>query len=386
MLVFGVAFVVALNVAARLDQPTLYTDPQLRYEVTLVRDGPGAAITAARPVLTLREVEDGVYARNTIRLRNWSILAVFGLAVASGAGGYVLSGMMLRPVRAITEAASQISASNLRRRINHQGPDDELKALADTFDSMIDRLEHSFEQQRRFVQDASHELRTPLAAIRTNIDVAEMDGEISPGEYRDLVETIKTQTARLTRLSEDLLLLSANEQEGQRELEPVSLFAVGQEVAAQLGPLARARNVAIAVEGDERVDAVADGDTLFRCVFNLVDNAIKYSGSGRLVTVRAEREAGLAKVSVVDNGPGIPEDEQAHVFERFFRVDKGRSRQEGGTGLGLAIVQELVTNMGGTVALYSKPGEGSTFVIRLPLAAEEGAGDTGGGGHGAGAS
>jgi len=137
----------------------------------------GGVMDDMTPAMLVNQAGDEFRTENLNRLRTWSIVAGFGLAIVSGFGGFALSGILLRPVRDITDVASEISASNLSQRINHEGPDDELKNLADTFDSMIDRIERGFESQRRFVQDASHELRTPLAAIRTNIEVAEMVGE-----------------------------------------------------------------------------------------------------------------------------------------------------------------------------------------------------------------
>lgn len=371
LLVFGVAFVVALNLAARLDQPTLFEIQGVRVdgmEVSTNR-GPGGAIRASPGTVTLdvllKEAETQIYSDNLDRLRNWSLIAVVGLALASGVGGYVLSGMMLRPVREITEAASEITASNLGRRINHQGPKDELWALAQTFDSMVDRLEHSFDRQRQFVQDASHELRTPLAAIRTNIEVVEMDPEVSPEEYRELLETVKSQTARLTRLSEDLLLLTFDNRD-QLESEPVRVAAVTAEVHRQLLPLAATRHVSLQLESAGEVEVSTNADLLYRCVFNLVDNAIKYSGERSVVAIRTRAEGTEAVIDVADNGPGIASDDLEHIFDRFYRVDKGRSRREGGTGLGLAIVQELVAAIGGSVNVESTVGVGTTFTIRLP--------------------
>ncbi len=369
---FGIAFVVALNLAARLDQPDLVVLEGVRIndvEWQPVRNGPGGAINGFQQVITpgiiLKEAQDQIYSGNLDRLRTWSLVAVVGLALASGLGGYMLSGMMLRPVRDMTEAASEISATNLRRRINHQGPDDELKALANTFDSMIDRLESSFEQQRQFVQDASHELRTPLTAILTNIEVTEMDPDVTPEEYRTLLETVKSQTERLTRLSEDLLLLTTND--GERPaLEPVNVGHVVREVVRQLGTLAGARRVRLDVEAGPEVEATANGDHLYRCVFNLVDNAIKYSGHGATVIIRSGLEGAWAVLSVTDSGPGIAQPEISRVFDRFYRVDKARSRRDGGIGLGLAIVKELVEGMGGSVEVYSMVGFGSTFTLRLP--------------------
>ncbi|MCZ2109968.1 MAG: HAMP domain-containing protein [Dehalococcoidia bacterium] len=373
LLVFGVAFVVALNLAARLDQPDI-----IAYQLEGVNDvewqpvrGPGNAISGFQPVLTtrgvLKQAEEQIYSDNLDRLRTWSLLAVVGLAAASGIGGYVLSGMMLRPVRDITRVASEISATNLKQRINHEGPEDELWALSQTFDSMIDRLEQSFEKQRQFVQDASHELRTPLAAIRTNIEVTESDPDATTEDFRDLIETVKVQTARLTRLSEDLLLLTTSDPE-QLDREPVDIAAISHEVGNQLGPLAASRSITIRTEGLHGIEVETNADLLYRCVFNLTDNAVKYSNDGSDVVIRVSRLPGEARIDVIDHGPGISPEDRERIFDRFYRADKARSRQRGGNGLGLAIVRDLVTALGGRVSVESAPGAGSTFTIRMPLA------------------
>jgi signal transduction histidine kinase len=376
LLVFGIAFVVALNLAVRLDHspvlvPDLDTATIGDVQFRQVR-GPGAAVNGLELEqisinVLLKEAEDQINSDNLNRLQTWSILSVIALALASGAGGYVLSGMMLRPVRDITQVASEISASNLSQRINHEGPDDELKQLADTFDSMIERLESAFEGQRRFVQDASHELRTPLAAIRMNIEVTEMDPDVSPEDYRSLLETVKNQTERLTRLSDDLLLLTTHEGDVPG-LESVSLRQVASEVISQLSPLAGQRNISLEVDDSADVSATANGDLLYRCVTNLVDNAIKYSGEGTSVHIGWQRDGEGAAIRVRDNGPGIPPEQRAHIFNRFYRIDRGRSRREGGSGLGLSIVRELTEAMGGSVSVTSAEGGGSTFTIRLPAA------------------
>lgn len=367
---FGIAFVVALNLAARLDQPdrVYQLEGVSDWELQPIR-GPGNAISGFQPVVTprvvLKQAEDQIYSDNLDRLRTWSLLAVVGLAVASGAGGYVLSGMMLRPVRDITRVASEISARNLGQRINHQGPEDELWALAKTFDSMIDRLETSFERQRQFVQDASHELRTPLTAIRTTIEVTESDPDATREDYRKVVDTVKAQTNRLTRLSEDLLLLT-NDDGAPLDREPVSLLAIGREVENQLASLAATAGVTLTADGPEDLEADTNPDLLYRCVFNLVDNAIKYSARDAIVRVRVSRTERESLIEVHDDGPrGIPEADLPRVFDRFYRVDRARTRTLGGNGLGLAIVRDLMTAMGGSVTVVSRPGD-TTFTLHLP--------------------
>ena len=371
LLVFGVAFVVALNLAARLDQPErLYQlEGVANVELQPIR-GPGNAISGFQPVLTprvvLKQAEDQIYSDNLDRLRTWSLLAVVGLAAASGVGGYVLSGMMLRPVRDITKVASEISARNLSQRINHQGPEDELWALSKTFDSMIDRLEESFERQRQFVQDASHELRTPLTAIRTNIEVTESDPDATPEDYIRLMDTVKAQTTRLTRLSEDLLLLTSDDGT-PLDKEPVNLMAIVREVVNELGPTGATQNVSIVSEGPEELEVETSPDLLYRCVLNLVDNAIKYSGDGSQVRLKVSGTPAEALVAVHDNGAaGIAAGDVPRIFDRFYRIDRARTRTLGGNGLGLAIVRDLVTALGGTVTVQSRPGD-TTFAIRLPL-------------------
>lgn len=369
MLVFGIAFVLALNIAVRLDQPHFVSVEGVLTQYEPAQPGPGGAIMGPRRVLNtgllVKDAEDQLYSENLDRLRLWSLVSVVGLAVASGIGGYVLSGMMLRPVRDITEAAAEISASNLGKRINYDGPKDELWALSKTFDSMVDRLEHSFERQRQFVQDASHELRTPLAAIRTNIEVTEMDPEVSAEEYKDLLTTIKGQTDRLTRLSEDLLLLT-REDHDRPEPEALELAALAREVVRELQPVAQAKNVSLATQCAEGLEVETSPDLLYRCVLNLVDNGIKYSGDGSTVTIRTKAEGADAVIEVADNGAGIPAENLNRIFDRFYRVDRGRSRREGGTGLGLAIVREIVESLGGTVSVASVEGHGSQFTIRVP--------------------
>ena len=318
------------------------------------------------PAELVDEAGEEFQAENLDRLRTWSIVAGFGLAFISGFGGFALSGIILRPMRDITEVASEISATNLSQRINHQGPDDELKQLADTFDSMIERIERGFEAQRRFVQDASHELRTPLAAIRTNIEVAEMASDTGNEEQRALLETVKGQTERLTRLSEDLLLLTAPQASLPMEtVNPAELVAMALE---EIGPLAGRANVTLTSHTQEGCEAVASTDLLYRCVLNLVDNAVKHTGEGAAVTVEGGCEDERVWIRVRDSGPGITAEDQEHVFERFYRVDRSRVRGRGGSGLGLAIVRELMDSMGGSVEVDSAPGEGATFTLRLPHA------------------
>ena len=387
LLLLGLAFVVSLNVAARLDKPDeqrVLAEMDMD-EGTGWRAVDGAAVaeegeaSPAAPARLAEEMGSEFHSENLDRLRLWSIVAVIGLALASGAGGYALSGFLLRPVRDITQVASEIGAGNLSRRIGHRGPDDELKGLADTFDSMIERIESGFETQRRFVQDASHELRTPLTAIRTNIEVAELELGADGGEERlpGLLGTVKAQTDRLARLSDDLLLLTSTEAT-VAPLDPperVDVRGLAAAAAAELEPLAARAGVHLHMAGGPPREAVASADLLYRCALNLIDNAVKHSGEGASVVIEAGGDGEEVWLRVRDTGPGIPTEHLPHVFDRFYRVDRSRARGLGGAGLGLAIVRALAESMGGSVEAKSTAGEGAAFTLRLPSAPDDHAED-----------
>ncbi len=380
LLLLGLAFVVSLNVAARLDKPD---EQRVLAEMDMdedtgwrVVDGASAAdggeASPAAPARLAEEMGSEFHSENLDRLRLWSIVAVIGLALASGMGGYALSGFLLRPVRDITQVASEIGAGNLSRRINHRGPDDELKGLADTFDSMIGRIESGFDTQRRFVQDASHELRTPLTAIRTNIELAELELGADGGEERlpGLLETVRAQTDRLARLVADLLLLTSPEATVASPDPPERVDARGLAgaAAAELAPLAARAGVRIRVAEGAPHEAIASADLLYRCALNLIDNAVKHSGEGASVSIDAGADGAEVWLRVRDTGSGIPAEHLPHVFDRFYRVDRSRARGRGGAGLGLAIVRALTESMGGSVEAESTAGEGAAFTLRLPRA------------------
>jgi signal transduction histidine kinase len=271
---------------------------------------------------------------------------------------------VLRPLGRITAAARRIQATNLSDRIALEGPDDELKTLADTFDEMLERLDASFTAQRQFVADASHELRNPLAVIQTNADVALWDEGV-PAEVKTRLLAVRRATDRMHRLVDDLLALARLELQAAQRTE-VDLASVVTEVSDELDPLAKAHGLSIEHAAERGVRVVADRDALKRALANLLDNAFRHSPPGAPVRIAAARENGWAVLRVADDGPGLTPDEQEHVFERFWRSDSARSRESGGTGLGLAIVRRIAESHGGAVSVSSTPGAGSTFEIRLP--------------------
>ena len=299
------------------------------------------------------------------------LLIVLGLGIPAGVGvaalgGYALARRALLPVDEMATEARSITADRLTHRLPVSNPYDELGRLAIVFNETFSRLERSFEQLRRFTADASHELRTPLTAIRSVGEVG-LREERDPKAYREVIGSMLEEADRLTRLVDSLLVL-ARADSGHVKLarEEVDLGEVAREATSYLGPLAEERHQELIVETDGRVLAFVDRLVLRQALVNLVDNAIKYSPDGAPIRMRAIRTGAGPALEVVDTGPGIAHEHRQRVFDRFYRVDKARSRDLGGVGLGLSLARWAVEVHGGTIELESEVGRGSLFRIVLP--------------------
>ena len=303
-------------------------------------------------------------------LRRYSFSALGVLFVVSLGVGWVVSGRTLAPIGRITDVANHIQATDLSQRIELEGPSDELKRLADTFDRMLARLEDAFAMQRRFVADASHELRNPLAIIKTNLDVALADPNVSKEELERAGSVARRATERMALLVDDLFALARLDSRPPAS-EDLSLTAVAAEVAEEFEALAAQHQLRLRTDFESQVTIEGDQEGLKRAVANLVDNAIRYAPQGSEVVLAAGVEGPWGWVAVKDRGPGIPGEQHDRVFDRFWRADVSRSRDRGGTGLGLAIVRQIVHAHRGVVRLFSEPGQGSTFVLWLPADASE---------------
>ena len=305
--------------------------------------------------------------RNLTDLRNYSLIGIGIILVVGAVGGYVISGMMLKPIDRVSSLAARISHTNLKERINHEGPQDEVKRLADTFDDMLERLDSAFESQKQFIQDASHELKTPIATAQTNIEVLEMDQSATVEDYKHTTEVVKRSLDRLDFLSQGLLLLSQGSQSQNRWSE-MDLTSLIDEVVTEAQPAASSAGVSLeAADIPQGLKVKGDAIGIKQVITNLVHNAIKYNRPEGKAQVSARAEGASAIIEVKDTGLGIDSAEQQHIFDRFYRVDKSRSRSQGGSGLGLAIVKKIVEEHGGTVSVESGPGKGSTFRVALPL-------------------
>ena len=312
---------------------------------------------------SLQEVEDTLSQLGFLLVSG----SLLGLVIATGIGS-LLARRALAPIDTVTRTArSIVDAQGLSRRLSCAGPADEVGRLVTTFNRMLERIEELFRLQQRFTADISHELRTPLTTIRGYLDLLrrpEVQG--NPGERAEIAAAAQGEIERMTRLLADLLLLAQADVGVTLEKRPVELDTLLLEIYRQAKALAKDAQVKLGHEDQALV--LGDPDRLKQLLLNLVDNALKYTPAGGQVTLGLEREDKWAKVIVADTGIGIPPEDLPRIFERFYRVDKARSREQGGTGLGLSIAQWIARSHGGRIEVASTLGAGSTFTVWLPLA------------------
>jgi heavy metal sensor kinase len=293
----------------------------------------------------------------------------FGLPLAvalSAAGGYLIAHRSLSPMSQIAARARQITAESLGGRLPVPNPHDELGQLATVFNATLARLENSFAELRRFTADASHELRTPLTALRAVGEAALRSDAGDPKSLREALSSMLEETRRLSDLVDALLLLARADTSGvSPSLEQVDLTGLVNEVRETLLVLAEEKNQQIGTIA-EKVTVLADRELLRLALLNLVHNAIRYSAEGLMISLRVRRQETNAVAEVIDQGPGVAPEHQLKIFERFYRVDKARSRASGGAGLGLAIARWAIERQGGHIELESQPGRGSLFRIVMP--------------------
>lgn len=318
-------------------------------------------------------VQQGISMDDTLQILaafRWILLLALPLTlVLASSGGLFLIGRALRPVDQITRAAQTIGAHDLSQRLSLDLPDDELGRLARTFDAMIARLDEAFHRQRLFTADASHELRTPLTIIKGDLSLA-LARPRDAKYYRRILAEVDEEVDAMGRLVERLLALARADAEGvSLQRQATDLSALLADLVEQTRPLAEAKGVDLIAQIAVGLTAAVDPDAVTQVVLNLLDNAIKYAPSGRvrLNAHRAAPDGDEVRIAVSDSGPGIPAEHLPFIFDRFYRVDRARSRELGGVGLGLAIAHELVAAHGGKLAVRSVPGEGSTFTVHLPV-------------------
>jgi len=312
-----------------------------------------------------------------------TVLILAGLMVMAGAGwgGWILARRVLQPIDEIASAAARISAHQLSERVPVENPHDELGRLARTLNTMLDRLNQSFGELKRFTADAAHELRTPLTLLRNELEVT-LRKPRSASEYEKSLRSALDDTDRISRVAAQLLEL-ARDDSGTRPivLERVPITALLTDVTSQLKPQAESNEIHVELTQMTTVASSDDGKfpdeiavqgdclRLRRLFLNLLDNAVKYTAAGGWIRVHQQLEKSVVRVIIEDNGCGIAPQHLPHVFDRFYRIDHARTSSTGGTGLGLAICRGIVLSHGGSIEIVSESGQGTKVFVLLPILA-----------------
>jgi heavy metal sensor kinase len=299
------------------------------------------------------------------------LLAVPPALLFAGLAGYRMAFRVLRPLEKMALRAETITASDLDQRLPVENPDDELGHMARVLNDLLQRLQDSFDNLKRFTADASHELRTPLTSIRSVGEVG-LQRLHTPEEYRDIIGSMLEEVTRLTEMVDGLLSISrADARQVTLHKTTFSALDLAREVVALLGLLAEEKGQHIQIEGEANLFVNADRMVLQRGLANIVENAIKYGPGASLISIHVRGSGGYVDISVEDRGETISEDLRQKVFERFFRIDASRSREAGGSGLGLAIAKWAIEVNGGSVSLRAGQDGGNCFVIRIPVVSQE---------------
>lgn len=307
--------------------------------------------------------------RDTLyRLFYTILIGIISVIVIATLTGNFVTKKVLQPIDKITETVRDIEIKNLTKRLNFKGPEDEIVKLANTFDALLDKVQRSFKKQRQFTSDASHELKTPLTVIKTNIDVALQDENITKEDYKNLLNIINNEVNRMSKITSDLLLLSdIDENNQEKEYNLININELIKRVYKLSKRLADVKELNFDLI-ESKKDLIIPGSRLKleQLFLNLVDNAIKFTDEGGSVKIILEKENDKAVVSIKDMGIGIYKEDLPHIFNRFYRVDKAHTRKKEGFGLGLAICKRIVDLHKGEILVESEKNKGSTFKVKLP--------------------
>ena len=284
-----------------------------------------------------------------------SLLITIIITVASSSMMYFFIGYALKPLKNLGEQIEDIQAKNLKHLVLTDQSSIEIEQLTNAFNEMLERLSNTFAAQRQFSANAAHELRTPLAVMRTKLEVFEKNNNPNSADYQETVNMIRMQTSRLSHVI-DILLEMTDLQSAQKQ-DHISLADMAEEVICDL--------TALADQNPGTAEIIGNDTLVYRAIYNLVENAIKYNNTGGKVTVSIKEDSEYASVIIRDNGPGIKQEDWQHIFEPFFRIDKSRSRDMGGAGLGLALVKEIARQHGGDVYVVQSSKNGTEIALKL---------------------
>jgi two-component system, OmpR family, sensor kinase len=357
----------AAVLSAAAGEPTLTTSTVNGSPVRIMYE----PLVAGDQILAVTQLGESLapMERTLGQVRTLLLAGGFVALLAGLIGGWWLTRQALRPVVDLTHAVGDIAATgNFEQRVSQPATRDEVAELAGTFNDLLARLNEMLDRQRALVADTSHELRNPLMVVHGNLELLALD--LPPEERRAAIADAIEEIERMTNLVQDLLFLADADTNAAIEQHDVALEQVVAGTVSDAERIARREDGARAVvlEANDPITVRGDAERLRQLIWNLVENAVRYTPAGGQVTIALRRRGPVAELTISDTGIGIPPEHLPHIFERFYRVDTGRSRALGGTGLGLSIVRQISEAHGGQVRVRSTPGEGSTFTVALPVA------------------
>ena len=328
------------------------------HEITGPDNSRGALVFVSR-IQRLMDAMSGV---------RWRLVRVFILiAVAALILALFLSQVLTKPITSLSKTMRKMGKGDLSVRVPVQGSG-ELRELAENYNTMASQLESLDKTRSQFVSNASHELKTPLATMKIMIESLIYQPDMDKDLRTEFMTDINNEIDRLSAIVSDLLtLVQMDSQNVKLTRENLSIAQLIQENAHRLQPIAEQKGQKILLTLSDPCDIYADKSKLNQVIYNLMENAVKYTQNGGVIRVALQRQGRDARFTVSDNGPGIPKENLPHIFDRFYRVDKARSREKGGTGLGLSIVHQLILLHGGAISVESEEGKGATFIVELPL-------------------
>ena len=305
--------------------------------------------------------------QNLYQLQDQMIMIFAAIAVAALICSWVFSRVITRPLSGLNRGIQRMSKGDFSSRVKVRGSG-EMKQLARAFNSMSEKLETLDQSRNQFVSNASHELKTPLATMKIMIESLIYQPEMAKNLRTEFLTDINNEIDRLSAIVSDLLtLVQMDSQNVKLSRENLSIAQLIKENAHRLQPIADQKKQKIVLTLSDPCDIYADKPKLNQVIYNLMENAVKYTQNGGTIRVSLQRQGRDARFVVADNGPGIPKENLPHIFDRFYRVDKARSREKGCTGLGLSIVHQLVLLHGGAISVESEEGKGAAFIVELPL-------------------
>ena len=304
---------------------------------------------------------------NLYELRDQMLVIFFVVALFAILFSMIFSRIITKPVTALTKGIQSMARGDFSTRVQVQGSG-EIRRMARTFNAMSEKIESLDEARNQFVSNASHELKTPLATMKIMIESLIYQPDMDKNLRTEFMTDINNEIDRLSAIVSDLLtLVQMDSQNVKLTRENLSIAQLIKENAHRLTPIANQKGQKIVLQLQDSCDIYADKSKLNQVIYNLMENAVKYTQASGVIRVSLQRQGRNAIFKVSDNGPGIPKENLPHIFDRFYRVDKARSREKGGTGLGLSIVHQLVLLHGGSINVESEEGRGATFIVELPL-------------------